>query len=289
MQHLDLIEIDQLKSIGITIILAILANCVFNIFGFYKFPHPIDSREERLSSLLILKAFIIFLISSLIIIPSVTSLWFMLNGGSIPEKLPSYTETWLHLISIGLTLTLFTAFILLIGQSTRRVIFGKPTAWFNNLFTGCGAWFVAYPTVLFIGNLLSFLIFKIFGEQVVDQLAVEKLKNTTEYPFQFQVMTFAIIFVVPFIEELLFRGFLQTWLRQHIGRVAAIFTTSIIFAFFHYSSSQGITNIQLVTSLFILSCYLGFLRERQQSIWAPIGLHSLFNGVSILILHVSSS
>lgn len=288
MVNVDATEIQQLKAVAITLVLALIANSLFHIFGFYRIPKQKVVKEERFSAILILKALVIFLISSLIIIPSITSIWFMLNGWKIPDSLPLYIETWLHLIGVWLTLTLFTAFIFLLDPSTRRGVFGDSIGWVKNILLGCGTWLVAYPTVLFAGNFLSYCIYKFLGKEVVDQVVVEKLKLAAQYPVQYQIMVFTIILIVPFLEELFFRGFLQTWIRQNAGRFIAIAITSIIFSLFHYSSLQGVTNIQLIVSLFILSCYLGFLRERQQSIWASVGLHSFFNGMSILILHAST-
>ena len=59
---------------------------------------------------------------------------------------------------------------------------------------------------------------------------------------------------------------------------------SLIFAAFHFSTSQGLNNIELLVSLFVLSCFLGFLYERQESLLASMALHATFNAISILAI-----
>lgn len=272
------------SEIAAILFIAAVINSLFVVFGFYKFPYATDGKEESLSGWLVIKAFILFLMSPLILIPSAASLWFLIGFGKIPGQLPPYLETWLHLASVGLSFVLVILFLFLIDSSVRKTIFGFSGLSFRNIFMGAAAWFAAYPTVEFVGKLLAFAVYELLGGHSVDQIAVEKVKSSAHYPAQHQAMMFSIIAIVPLLEELLFRGFLQTWLRQHFGRLPAIFGTSWIFALFHFSKTQGLTNITLIGSLFVLSCYLGFLRERQGSIWASIALHSFFNGVSLWIL-----
>jgi uncharacterized protein len=66
--------------------------------------------------------------------------------------------------------------------------------------------------------------------------------------------------------------------------LGSILLASLIFAFFHFSYSQGIDNIEVITSLFVFSCFLGFVYERQQSLWASVGLHALFNAISVVLI-----
>jgi membrane protease YdiL (CAAX protease family) len=108
-----------------------------------------------------------------------------------------------------------------------------------------------------------------------------------EFPWLFWSSVILIVTLVPFLEEVLFRGFLQTWLRRVVGVSGAIWLTALTFALFHFSTSQGADNVELISSLFVLGCFLSFLRERQRSLWAPIGLHAAFNAISILMIYTS--
>ena len=60
----------------------------------------------------------------------------------------------------------------------------------------------------------------------------------------------------------------------------AIVFSALCFALFHYAPSQGMGNISLLATLFLFALFLGFIYERQASLFASIGLHMTFNAVS---------
>jgi hypothetical protein len=143
--------------------------------------------------------------------------------------------------------------------------------------------------VLFTGQLLGILVNDIGGIAPVEQIPVQSVKLAADDPQLFALTAVAVIVVAPWLEELLFRGFLQSWLRSAIGAKSAIAVSSLIFASFHFSMSLGFNNLEILGSLFLLSCYLGFLYERQNSLWAPIVLHSTFNGINVALLTLKGS
>jgi len=151
---------------------------------------------------------------------------------------------------------------------------------------GFYAWCLSFPLVLLITKLLEELVYLIFNVTVLpDQIAVQFVKMTFEYPSYFAMAVFTIVILTPFVEELLFRGFLQSFIRKHLGSKQAIVITSACFSLFHYSFDQGLANIPIVGALFFLALFLGFLYEKQGSLFAPISLHALFNAISILNLY----
>ena len=150
---------------------------------------------------------------------------------------------------------------------------------------GLLTWFLAFPLVIFISHILDLIIYFIFKQpQLPQQAAIKYLQDATEHPFSFLLALITILILAPFTEEIIFRGFLQTWLKKFSGRKFAIILTSIGFASFHFSISQGLANITILGTLFTLSCLLGFLYERQRSLLSTIILHATFNGMSIFNL-----
>jgi membrane protease YdiL (CAAX protease family) len=105
-----------------------------------------------------------------------------------------------------------------------------------------------------------------------------------KYPSLFAASMFAVTFVVPVLEEIIFRGYLQTSLTKRVGALKAIVMSSALFASFHFAAGQGINNFNIVGTLFVLSLFLGFLRERQGNLLPSMALHATFNGMSILML-----
>jgi membrane protease YdiL (CAAX protease family) len=149
------------------------------------------------------------------------------------------------------------------------------------------AWALAFPLVLFLSQTLEILVTDIFRvTQLPDQIAVQFLKSTFADPLYFFLATISIIVLAPLIEETLFRGFLQTFIRQHLGPKHAILITSVCFSLFHYSAGQRVGNISIITSLFILSLFLGFVYEKRGSLLAPMTLHASFNTISVINLYL---
>lgn len=153
----------------------------------------------------------------------------------------------------------------------------------NALFS----WVLAFPIVLFLSQLFEHLIYKVFHIQnLPDQIAVKFLKSTFETPSYFLLAILSIVVLAPLIEEMLFRGFLQSYIRRHLGAKQAIFITSVCFAMFHFATGQGLGNISIIIPLFVLSLFLGFLYEKQGSILAPMTLHASFNAISVINLYI---
>ncbi|PCI78652.1 hypothetical protein COB21_00280 [Candidatus Aerophobetes bacterium] len=106
------------------------------------------------------------------------------------------------------------------------------------------------------------------------------LKDTP--PSTLAIFFVSIALISPIIEEVAFRGMLQNALKKRISTTFSILITSCLFSFLHLSIHAGISNLPLFFSLFTFSCLLGFLYERQRSLFAPIGLHIMFNSINLV-------
>ncbi|MGA2322865.1 MAG: CPBP family intramembrane glutamic endopeptidase [Sedimentisphaerales bacterium] len=106
----------------------------------------------------------------------------------------------------------------------------------------------------------------------------EELKQIIAYS-QWQVralIVFTAVVVVPFVEELIFRGMIQTMLRSYIVKPwPAIFLASLVFIIFHANPEHWL-------ALFALSLCLGYTYEKSGSLFRSIFVHMLFNGMSVL-------
>ncbi len=88
-----------------------------------------------------------------------------------------------------------------------------------------------------------------------------------------------LVVLPPLAEEILFRGFLFTGLRNKLPFWATALIISGLFALAH-----GQVNVGL--DVFALSLVLCFLREKTHSLWPGIMLHALKNGIAFLYLFV---
>lgn len=163
-----------------------------------------------------------------------------------------------------------------IGQSHRP--------WYWDILYGIGTCLLAYPIVLFF-NTLTTSTLAYFGIDVnADQIAVRQVKEILNNIPLLLVLGSCVCFLVPIVEELLFRGYLQQWFKGYVPLKLSIIFTSVCFASVHFSWEQGMSNIPLLSALFILSLILGYIREERGSLWASIGIHSFFNLIGILLI-----
>jgi len=262
--------------------------------GYFHLPVQLPNDGKLVSWRYVLGAFVVFLVVEIILVPGLYMLWESYQQGTFGQvksyPIDTVKRGWLNMFAIMCTGIALWTYLMNLPKAVRFQIYQggalpqSATQNIGNFFMGALTWLIAYPWIILLGQGIN-IIFE-FTHHVphVDQLAVKHLKEAMEHPFLLAVTCLFVVSIIPAIEELIFRGFLQTWLKGMWGRTLAIIVTSVIFALFHYSSTQGLENIPLCSSLFILSCFLGYIRERQQSLWASIGLHATFNSISIFFI-----
>jgi len=106
----------------------------------------------------------------------------------------------------------------------------------------------------------------------------QELEVLTSYPQISLKISVAIVAVLaaPLVEELLFRGLIQTLIRSYIGRPwLSIAMTSVLFAMVHDQFTHW-------PALFALSMGIGYVYEKSGSLWQSIFMHAMFNGMSVM-------
>lgn len=205
------------------------------------------------------------------------------------NTLLSYAS-WVNFINSSIILFLILCFLFCIPRIIRKNIWMKQNftahLYRKDFYFACLAWIISFPIVVFVNQLFDFLLSNVFSIHIMpEQLAVYFLKMTFGNSFYLSLAVITIIIFAPIVEEILFRGFLQSFIRQHLGSKQAIFITSVLFALFHYSPEQGFSNLTIIASLFTFSLFLGLAYEKRQSLPSPIMLHSLFNAVNVCNLY----
>ncbi len=93
------------------------------------------------------------------------------------------------------------------------------------------------------------------------------------------VMLFAVIFVAPIGEELLFRGLIQSYGFKNFAPAVAIFMQGLIFGLYHGNIIQGIYAC-------LMGVILGFVAYKLKSIIYPMILHISINASLLLVPEV---
>jgi len=112
----------------------------------------------------------------------------------------------------------------------------------------------------------------------------EQLKLIGRYSqWSIRVLTFIVAAVMaPLLEELLFRGFFQTAMRTFLADLKypqpawlSIGASSVLFAASHVNAGHW-------PALFVLSICMGYSYEKSGSLFRPILIHAIFNGMNVL-------
>ena len=91
------------------------------------------------------------------------------------------------------------------------------------------------------------------------------------------MMLIGVAAVVPYIEELFFRGALFSPLLKSSPGVVAVLTTSIAFALAHQEPRNW-------APLLVVAVVLGELRRHSGSIWPGVALHAAFNATTLVFV-----
>lgn len=142
--------------------------------------------------------------------------------------------------------------------------------------------FVAIVTVLLLGFQLFYdVIINLIGANANEQaelLVAIFGKDTTGLLTLF----ITVVILAPFLEETLFRGLLFNYLDKHTGFNTAALISALVFAFLHLNT--------FYFPVFIIIGYvLAYSYKKYESIWPPIALHALNNGIFTLILILNIS
>lgn len=144
--------------------------------------------------------------------------------------------------------------------------------------------FVTYIALRFssylIYNLWSSMAYGTGRSKLVDFFFRAYLPLTTDkFIFAFEALRF--VFIAPFVEEFLFRGFLNNLLRGKVNAFVRMSIVSILFAAIHMP--YYIHNWIQFLAYLIISIVLFLVYERRRSLFDAILLHSLFNGLLVIL------
>ncbi|MFA6916840.1 MAG: type II CAAX endopeptidase family protein [Parachlamydiales bacterium] len=225
---------------------------------------------------LTLAAFFLYILFQGVLIPLIARLFIC------KEDICIASNGLLTIISdIGIVASALAVTALSLLPPIRHTIWGEGN-YLVKFLRGARWWLFVYPIAVIFSSIIKLILHLLVDYSVSTQVAVDFLMKLLDNPWLFYLNGFLVAFVVPVSEELLFRGFLYNALKGFLSIKVAIVLSALCFSLFHFDVSQSITNIELISVIFLLGLVLAWVYEREKSIWASIGLHATFNFVSIL-------
>ena len=187
-----------------------------------------------------------------------------------------------HLVmSIGAVLTMAAMMFLAHVHFARRLKgFGLNIKTITKDFIMAIANLLAiWPLMMAAITVTMFVAESIWGQDYQMQQH-QQLKIITEYPeLPIRIMiVFVAVVIAPPLEEMLFRGFIQTTIRSYFNiknnAWPAIAASSVFFAIMHADPGHW-------PALFVLGLCLGYSYEKSGSLLRPIFIHLFFNAYSV--------
>lgn len=249
--------------------------------GYFVLPSSVKGKGSHLLFKTVLVVFAIYLAMTIIVAPAAVSIVRSISG----ETIPIAAIGWIQLLTLATIFILFYLYAKTQPPETFKKIWkdwsvpnAKPIL--TDFFMGVMTWFIGFPLVIAVGQLADMFLYYFFQYVNYEQVAVRYLKTALSSPFMLIVALLTILIAAPVIEEFLFRGCLQTFFKRFFSVRKSIVFSALCFSMFHFAPSQGIGNFSLIATLFVFALFLGFIYERQASLYASIGLHMTFNAVS---------
>lgn len=113
-----------------------------------------------------------------------------------------------------------------------------------------------------------------FLPSTIDNAVSKQVQMMTE-DYGMLVSLFIVSFLIPIVEELLFRGFLYSGASLLGGAVFAIAFTSTLFGLIHFNLEQGIYAV-------IAGVFLSYVRYKYDSVLYAVIMHLMMNATSII-------
>ena len=147
--------------------------------------------------------------------------------------------------------------------------------WKSDVKTGLKHYLIVLPVIIASGFVVDFAL-RAFGIEPEQQDIINNVLSEDSLG----VLAFMVFFGVlaaPIVEELIFRGFLQSAVRITCDKLQTVLTSGFVFALIHW-------NAHVFLQIFILGLLLAYLFEITGSLVAPITVHICHNTATLAFL-----
>lgn len=205
----------------------------------------------------------------LVVLPFVTEPLFRLVGRLLDTTVSDTVQNVIYYyVLFAVTLVIFHKFI---GRTSRNFA--------DNLGVACRSVLVGLIALYGLNELVYRLTHLLIGNRTN--------LNDTAISAQIQdaprVTLLIIVFLAPFLEEVLFRGLVFGNLKSK-SRVVAYLVSCVLFALLHVWQfavvQQDLTYFLLMVQYLVPGAVLAWAYESSGTLWASVGLHAAVNALS---------
>ncbi|MGH2756519.1 MAG: lysostaphin resistance A-like protein [Actinomycetota bacterium] len=187
-------------------------------------------------------------------------------------------------VQVGIASVVIYAAVLLSGWLFVLKRRGATAADVGFKWVGAGPLLIAIPIVLGLMAVTALILFgieELFGGVPTAQDQVAPDESSLQV-IDLVWLLLAGSVAAPIVEEFFFRGLLYRYLRVRSGFWIGALVSALLFAVFHITPA-------LMPALFVFGIVQAWLYERYDSLYPPILLHALNNGVLLVAVYASLS
>jgi membrane protease YdiL (CAAX protease family) len=207
-----------------------------------------------------------------VVFTTILVLWFLTNiVGSSNRVIQLDTHILIVGAMFSLLLVMIVLSFLILRARNPLDLFGlRGVSLSLNLKAACLGLLAALPLVYFIHSLCLVLL----GAKAEPQPLIQFLAQNASLNDRLLLIGTALV-IAPVAEELIFRGYIFGVLCRYAGRWWSLLISALVFAAIH-------AHIPSLAGLFALAVTLTLVYEGTGSLWAPILMHSFFNGITVV-------
>ena len=187
----------------------------------------------------------------------------------IPTRVELFLMTWIaHII--------YCAIIILNFRLSRQQL-GLTGFSFSKFLASIASYILYIPWIVLALSITHYL-HSLFGKQAQAQKIVQSFFELKGIQWWLAAATATI--AAPVFEEMIYRVFLYSSLRETFGVKLGILISSVMFAIMHYEPN----NAYAILPVFALGVLFAILYEKTQSFWVPAIAHACHNTISLICL-----
>ncbi|MFD2043792.1 CPBP family intramembrane glutamic endopeptidase [Ornithinibacillus salinisoli] len=135
---------------------------------------------------------------------------------------------------------------------------------------------IGWIIILFVGTIVLSYIMEWLFNIGTDNSKTESIQTRLS-TFNIMIAFISAAVISPIYEEIFYRGFLYRWIRTKYGLATGMIVSSFIFMIVHIPTYNSLPYT------FLSGLVFAWTYEKTQSIYPAIIIHSIFNGMSILL------
>lgn len=195
-----------------------------------------------------------------------------------------FYEEQIPFVRLMITLCIYTILMVLIGFTNKRnggnwtESLGMGFSNLRKLLFAPAVYLAVIPFIILVSKGYHLLLEQLSSSELELQEVAQIVSGNLNWLEILYMLT--AVFVAPVYEELMFRGVIFPYCVKRAGLIPATMAVSVLFAVMHF-------HLPSFVPLLMLSAVLCLAYRHTGSLWTSIGVHMIFNAISILALNIA--